>query len=220
MATPDSRPVSDVAFTPAVKDIQTRRGSRHAYAHQEKGGGWQTDITPDLKAWIETQITAYLATANAQGQPYVQHRGGPQGFLRVLDEHTIAWADFKGNRQYITLGNLSENPKAHLFLMDYMHQQRVKIWGKARVVEGDDDLIKKLMPEQYKARGEQVIMFSVHAWDANCPQHIPQLVPVDEAHLLLEERDRRIKTLEATVERLRASARSPGDAKGETPKQP
>ncbi len=220
MATPDSRPVSDVAFTPAVKDIQTRRGSRRAYAHQEEGGGWQTDITPDLKAWIESQITAYLATANAQGQPYVQHRGGPPGFLRVLDEHTIAWADFRGNRQYITLGNLSENPKAHLFLMDYMHQQRVKIWGEARVVVGDDDLIRKLMPEHYKARGEQVIMFSVHAWDANCPQHIPQLVPVDEVRPLLEERDRRIETLEAEVARLRASARPAGGAKGETPRQP
>src|SRR5262249_52353078 len=165
---------SDVAFTSAVKAIQVRKGSRGAYARVEERGGWQTRITPDLAGFIEAQTSVFLATANAEGQPYIQHRGGPAGFLRVLDEKTIGFADFTGNRQYITQGNLADNPKAYLFLIDYAHRRRVKIWGKARVIEGDAGLTAKLMPESYKARPEQVILFSVSAWDTNCPQHIPQ----------------------------------------------
>ena len=130
---------SDVAFTPTVKAIQARKGSRGAYGKMEEKGGWQTAITPDLKTFIEAQISIFLATANAEGQPYIQHRGGPPGFLRVLDEKTIGFADFRGNRQYITQGNLADNAKAHLFLVDYTHKRRVKIWGTARIVEGDAD---------------------------------------------------------------------------------
>ena len=136
---------SDIAFTPAVKAIQARKGSRDAYARMEQGGGWQTRITPELKDFIEAQTSVFLATANAEGQPYIQHRGGPAGFLHVLDEQTLAFADFVGNRQFITMGNLTENPKAHLFLMDYAHQQRIKIWGEARVIEDDADLNAKLI---------------------------------------------------------------------------
>jgi uncharacterized protein len=211
MVTPGSAPSSDIAFTPAVKRIQERKGSRRAYANQEAHGGWKTAITPDLQEFIEAQITVYLATVNADGQPYIQHRGGPPGFLHVLDEHTIAFADFKGNRQYITSGNLTENPKAHLFLMDYMHQQRVKVWGEAKVVENDAELMARLMPADYSAKGEQVIVFTVKAWDANCPQHIPLLAPVDEVREVIRQRDEQIQELKAEVAKLRA--RVPKDKK-------
>ena len=164
---------SDVAFTPSVKAVQARKGSRGAYQRMEEKGAWQTKITPDLVAFIEAQRSVFLATANAEGQPYIQHRGGPAGFLRVLDEETIGFADFVGNRQYITQGNLAVNPRAHLFLIDYAHRRRIKVWGTARVVEGDDALIARLMPEGYKARPEQAILFTVSAWDTNCAQHIP-----------------------------------------------
>jgi uncharacterized protein len=198
-------PASDVAFTPTVKVIQARKGSREAYARMEGRGGFESRITPDLAGFIAAQVSIFLATANRDGQPYIQHRGGPPGFLRVLDEHTIAFADFAGNRQYITQGNLSDNAKAHLFLIDYAHRRRVKIWGEARVVEGDADLIARLMPEGYKARPEQVILFTVAAWNANCPQHIPQRFEAADVVAALGERDRRIAELEAEVARLRAN---------------
>jgi uncharacterized protein len=201
---------SDVAFTASVKAVQSRKGSRRSYARMEGNGSWQTSLTPDLAAFIEAQISVFLATANAAGQPYIQHRGGPPGFLRVLDERTIAFADFAGNRQYITQGNLGDNPKAHLFLIDYTNRQRVKIWGEARVVEGDDELTAKLMPADYKARPEQVILFTVAAWSANCAQHIPQRFEAADVAAALAVRDQRIEMLEAEVERLRRLA-------GETP---
>jgi predicted pyridoxine 5'-phosphate oxidase superfamily flavin-nucleotide-binding protein len=194
---------SDVAFTPTVKAVQARKGSRASYGRVEEKGAWQTHITPDLAAFIESQTSVFLATVNAQGQPYIQHRGGPAGFLRVIDDKTIGFADFAGNRQYITQGNLADNPKAHLFLIDYAHRQRVKLWGEARVVENDDALTAKLMPPGYKARPEQVILFTVSAWDANCPQHIPQRFEAADVAAALVERDRRIAALEAEIERLR-----------------
>jgi predicted pyridoxine 5'-phosphate oxidase superfamily flavin-nucleotide-binding protein len=194
---------SDVAFTPTVKAVQARKGSRTSYARVEERGGWETRIPPDLAAFIESQISVFLATVNAQGQPYIQHRGGPAGFLRVLDDKTIGFADFAGNRQYITQGNLSDNPKAYLFLIDYAHQRRVKIWGEARVVENDDALTARLMPKGYKARPEQVILFTVSAWDTNCHQHIPQRFEAADVATALAERDGRIAELEAEVKRLR-----------------
>ena len=194
---------SDVAFTPTVKAVQARKGSRQAYSRREEGGAWETRITPDLAGFIAGQTSVFLATANAAGQPYIQHRGGPAGFLRVLDDQTIAFADFAGNRQYITQGNLADNPKAHLFLIDYLLRRRVKIWGEARIVEGDAELIARLMPDDYKARPEQVVLFKVSAWDANCPQHIPQRFEADDVAAALAERDQRIAALEAEVSRLR-----------------
>jgi predicted pyridoxine 5'-phosphate oxidase superfamily flavin-nucleotide-binding protein len=194
---------SDVAFTPAVKAVQEHKGSRASYARQEEMGSWKTQITPDLKIFIEAQTSVFLATANAHGQPYIQHRGGPPGFLRVLDEVTLGFVDFVGNRQYITLGNLAENPKAHLFLIDYAHRKRVKVWGEARVIEDDPVLTTGLMPKGYKARPSQVILFKVLAWDANCPQHIPQRLEAAEVATALAERDRRIAELEAQVALLR-----------------
>ena len=199
---------SDVAFTPTVKAIQSRKGSRVSYARVEQRGGWRATITPDLAAFIEAQTSVFLATANAEGQPYIQHRGGPAGFLKVLDEHTIGFADFSGNRQFITQGNLQDNDQAFLFLIDYMLRQRIKVWGRARVVENDPELIAQLMPADYKARPEQAILFTVAAWDANCPQHIPQRFEAADVAAALAERDRRIAGLEQEIARLRESAAS------------
>jgi uncharacterized protein len=196
-----------VAFTPAVKSVQARKGSRHAYERMEQRGGWETVITADLKEFIEARTSVFLATASAQGQPYIQHRGGPAGFLRVIDEHTIGFADFVGNRQFISTGNLAENPKALLLLMDCANLRRVKVWGEARVVERDGALIAKLLPADYKARAEQAIVLTVTAWDANCPQHMPRLLPAADAERVLTERDRTIAALEMEVRRLRASTK-------------
>ncbi len=201
-ATPLS-PASDIAFTPMVKSVQTRKGSRPAYERMEARGSWKTAISPDLAGFIAAQTSVFLATANAEGQPYIQHRGGPAGFLRVLDERTIAFADFVGNRQFITQGNLAENTKAHLFLIDYEQARRVKIWGEARVVEGDAALTASLMPEGYKATAEQTILFTVTAWDPNCSQHIPRRVTAAEVSAALAAREARIAALTAEVARLR-----------------
>lgn len=194
---------SDVAFSPAVKAVQARKGSRQSYGRIEKRGAWSTRITPELVSFIEAQRSVFLATANAEGQPYIQHRGGPAGFLRVLDERTIGFVDFSGNRQYITQGNLVENPKAHLFLIDYSRRRRVKLWGEARIVEGDAELTAKLLPQAYKARPEQVILFTVSAWDENCSQHIPQRFDSADVAAALAERDARIERLEMEIKRLR-----------------
>ena len=210
MSKPEASPPSyssDVAFSPSVKAIQTRKGSRRGYASMEQRGSWQTRITPDLAEFVAQQTSVFLGTASSTGQPYIQHRGGPPGFLNVLDEKTVAFADFAGNRQYITQGNLGENPKAILFLIDYEARQRVKIWGDARVVEDDAALLKKLMPADYEAKPEQAILFTVAAWDANCPQHIPQRFAAADVQAALDERDKRIAELEAEVDRLRRAAR-------------
>jgi predicted pyridoxine 5'-phosphate oxidase superfamily flavin-nucleotide-binding protein len=199
---------SDVAFTPAVKAVQTRKGSRRSYEHMQARRPWETRITPALAEFIAAQTSVFLATANGEGQPYIQHRGGPRGFLHVLDDKTIGFVDFAGNRQYITQGNLADNPKAYLFLIDYAHQQRIKIWGEARIVEGDAALTAKLMPEGYEARPEQVILFSVSAWDSNCPQHIPQRFEAADVAAALAERDHRIAALEAEIKELRKRPRT------------
>ena len=189
---------SDVAFSPAVKQIQTRKGSREHYRHQEQRG-WRTEVDDNLAAFLAETNSFYLATASADGQPYIQHRGGPKGFLKVLDKHTLAFADFAGNRQYITQGNLSENPKAYIFVMDYAHRRRVKIWGEARVVEDDSALVQSMMPKGYRARGEQVVLFTISAWDTNCPQHIPRKFDAADVAAALATRDARIAELEAEV---------------------
>ncbi|MRG56565.1 pyridoxamine 5'-phosphate oxidase [Phyllobacterium sp. SYP-B3895] len=198
---------SDVAFTPTVKSIQARKGSRAGYASMEERSSWRTGFTLDLVDFIESQTSVFLATANAEGQPYIQHRGGPAGFMHVVDDHTIAFADFAGNRQYITQGNLADNSKAYLFLIDYRTRQRVKLWGEAEVVE-DAELTAKFMPENYRARPEQVIIFKVAAWDTNCPQHIPLRFEAAEVEAIVAGRDTRIKELEAEVARLRKAQSS------------
>jgi len=198
--TVDRTYASDIAFTPVVKAIQQRKGSRESYARMEAGRGWSTTITPDLAEFVAAQTSIFLGTATAEGQPYIQHRGGPPGFLRVLDERTLAFADYRGNRQFISQGNLAENPRAFLFLIDYAHRQRIKLWGQARVVEDDPDLVSSLTPVGYKARPEQAIVFTVSAWDANCPQHIPQRFEASDVAAAIEERDRKIAELTRRLE--------------------
>ena len=190
---------SDVAFTPAVKAIQTRKGSRGAYARVEEGNGWRTEIDDDLTAFLAETNSLFFATANADGQPYIQHRGGPKGFVKILDKNTLAFADYSGNRQCVTQGNLTENPKANIFVMDYAHRRRVKLWGEARIVDDDPALMESLMPRGYKARPEQVIVFRISAWDTNCPQHIPQKFDAADVAAVLASRDARIAELEAEL---------------------
>jgi predicted pyridoxine 5'-phosphate oxidase superfamily flavin-nucleotide-binding protein len=207
------RPSSDIAFTPAVKAVQSARGSREAYARIEAEGGFRTAIDEELAAFLATVDTAYLATANAQGQPYAQHRGGPKGFVRVVDDHTLGFADFAGNRQYVTTGNLAENGKAFLFLMDYANRRRIKLWGRARVVEGDAALRARLAPQDYRARLEQVVLFDVEAWDVNCPQHIPQKFDAADVAAAIGRLEARIATLEsenASLSQQLDALRNPG----------
>jgi predicted pyridoxine 5'-phosphate oxidase superfamily flavin-nucleotide-binding protein len=192
---------SDVAFTPAVKRIQTERGSRAAYARMETmRGGFAAELTADVIAFIADRKSAYLATANAQGQPYIQHRGGAKGFLHVVDSHTIAFADYVGNKQYITTGNLEENDRAFLFLMDYEHADRIKIWGHARVVRDDPELQAELVSGGTDgARVEQLIVFTVVAWDGNCPQHIPRFLDADDVLPHVQALQKRIGYLEKAL---------------------
>lgn len=194
---------SNVAFTPTVKAVQARKGSRSSYARMEEGGGWRTEIDDDLAAFVAAQTSFFFGTANAAGQPYIQHRGGPQGFLKVLDPQTLAFADFRGNRQYISVGNLADNPKVHLFLVDYVQRSRVKIWGEARVVDDNPTLIHSLMVPGYNAVAEQAVVIRVVAWDANCPQHIPLKLDAADVTRSLAQRDQRIAQLEAEIARLK-----------------
>lgn len=191
--------VSDIAFTPAVKRQQEIRGSRRGYARMEERNGWSNEIDGDVKAFVESRTSFYLSTASAEGQPYIQHRGGPAGFLKVQDSRTLAFADYAGNKQYISLGNLSENNKVFLFLMDYQNRQRIKIWGTASVIEDDPDLLDSLMPEGYRARPERAFVIRVEAWDANCPQHIPVMYPEEQVVEAIAVLQNRIKELEAKL---------------------
>lgn len=203
-------PSSDVAFSGSVKSVQARLGSRDAYARMERQGGFETLVTEELAAFISAQRSLFLATSSAAGQPYVQHRGGPPGFLRVLDPRSLAFADFAGNRQFITLGNLAENPRVLLFLIDYAERRRVKIWGEATVIDDDPPFVASLAPDGYPARPQRALVVRVAAWDANCPQHIPQRLEAEDVKAALDARDARIAALEAEVKALRAGATSSG----------
>ena len=196
-------PTSDIAFTPSVKAQQSLRGSRAAYERMENGDGWSDTITADLASFIASTQSFYLGTANADGQPYIQHRGGPPGFLHVLDAKTLAFADFSGNRQYITTGNLAENPRAYIFIMDYARQLRVKIWGTAKVIEDDDQLVSRLRPIRGNIRAERAIVFEVKAWDRNCPQHIPVLFSQADVQAAVAPLHERIAALEAELATLK-----------------
>ncbi len=195
-----TKPTSDVAFTETVKAIQERKGSRKGYARMEDKGGWADRVTDDLAAFIAARDSFYMATATADGQPYIQHRGGKTGFLKVLDDKTLAFADFAGNRQYLTQGNLEDNPKAFLFLMDYANRRRIKIWGRARMVEDDAELIRRLTDVDYaEGTPERAVLFEITAWDVNCPQHItPRFTEADVARAVQPLYDR-IRELEAEL---------------------
>ena len=194
---------SDIAFTPAVKAIQSDRGSRTSYSRMEKGGSWETTVTPELEAFLSGLDMFYLGTANAEGQPYIQYRGGSPGFLKVVDEKTLGFADFGGNRQYITLGNLSENTKAFIFLMDYANSQRIKLWGNARLVDDDPKLLEHLRDLDYPGKVERAILFEIEAWDVNCPQHIHKRFSQKQVAPVIEELQGRIAELESEVRRLK-----------------
>ena len=197
---------SDVAFTPAVKAVQVEKGSRSSYARMERGGGWETTVTPELKAFLTDCDMFYLGTATAGGQPYIQYRGGPEGFLQVVDEKTLAFADFGGNRQYITVGNLSENPAAFVFLMDYARSRRIKLWGTARVVEDDAALLERLSDPSYSGKVERAILFEITAWDLNCPQHIHRRFTRKQVAPVIEQLQERIAELETRLQRFESQA--------------
>jgi predicted pyridoxine 5'-phosphate oxidase superfamily flavin-nucleotide-binding protein len=198
-------PVSDIAFTPAVKAVQDRLGSRAGYARAERKGLFRDAVTEQLAAFVAERDSIYLGTASADGRPYIQHRGGPKGFLKVLDERTLAFADYAGNRQYISMGNLAENDRAFLFLMDYANRARVKIWGRAEFVEEDEALLTRVGDPGYPGKAERVLLFRVEAWDGNCRQHIPVLLPEEAVAGREREMRDRIAELEAELERGRAS---------------
>jgi predicted pyridoxine 5'-phosphate oxidase superfamily flavin-nucleotide-binding protein len=195
---------SELVFPPAVRRAQAERGSAAGYARKVEHGFPDT-VTPELAAFIAEQDTAFLGTASADGVPYIQHRGGPKGFIKVVDQKTLGFADYRGNRQYITLGNLSENDRAYLFLIDFSRRQRIKLWGRARVVENDDALVQKLFDQDYKARPERAILFTIEAWDVNCSQHIMARMTVDEVEGLLGTVQERIAALQAENAQLRAA---------------
>lgn len=196
-------PSSDVAFTPSVKRIQSERGSRRSYARMEERGGWETTVTPNLAAFIAERDSFFLATANAAGQPYIQHRGGPPGFLRVIDDTTLGFADLAGNKQFITLGNLAENDRAFVFLIDYTAQRRVKLWVRARVAN-DAATIDSVRVPNSTAKADQAIVLQLVAWDENCPQHIPQLVSTEKVEAYLASLHARIAELEAELRKAKA----------------
>jgi uncharacterized protein len=199
---------SDLVFPPAARQAQAERGSARAY-EKRVTAGFPDRITPELAAFVGELDTAFLATVSAAGAPYIQHRGGPKGFIKLLDEKTLGFADYAGNRQYITLSNLAGNDRAYLFLLDFAAQRRVKVWGRARVVENDPVLLSRLVDPGYRARPERAILFTVEAWDVNCSQHITARFTeseIAEATAALRER---IATLEAENARLRAAMPQP-----------
>ena len=199
------KPISDIAFTPAVKAVQTEKGSRGSYAKVESSGSWNTDVTVGLETFLADLDMFYLGTANAEGQPYIQYRGGEPGFLKAIDERTLAFADFRGNRQYISLGNLSENPKAFIFLMDYANSRRIKVWGTARVVEDDPELLERLAHPDYPGKVERAIVFTIEAWDINCPQHIHKRVLESDVAPVIETLEAQVQTLKEKLRKYEES---------------
>ncbi len=189
------REFTKIAFTAAVKALQTRYGSRENYARLENGFANNT-VTPAIAEFITARDSFYMGTVNSNGWPYIQFRGGSQGFLKVLDEYTLGFADFQGNLQYISTGNLSENDRVFLFLMDYAHKRRLKIWGRAAVVEGDLELLKQLVDPEYPAKVERAILIHIAGWDWNCPQHIPIRYSEAEVKAMLTPLQERITQLE------------------------
>lgn len=193
------QPASDIAFTDSVKELQRQAGSRETYERMESGPGWRTTVDSQLKQFLAGLDMFYLATANAAGQPYMQYRGGPAGFLKALDDKTLGFADYSGNRQYISLGNLKENPKSLLFLMDYANRRRIKVWGEARVAPEDPALLERLNDPAYPAPPERGVLFTVKAWDINCPAHIHPRLLRSEVEDTIQSLRNRIQELETQL---------------------
>ena len=195
---------SERVFTPAARQAQAERGSAKAY-ERRIAEGFPDRVTPELAAFIAEQDTAFLATATADGSPYIQHRGGPKGFIKVIDDRTLGFADYRGNRQYITLANLSENDRAYLFLLDPARRQRIKLWGRARVIENDPALVERLFEKGYKARPERAILFTIEAWDVNCSSHIVTRFTEAEVEQAFSAVQAKVDELQAENARLRAA---------------
>lgn len=194
---------ADILFSPATRAIQERYGSRDTIARLETREHWKSCLSEDVISFIRNCNSFYLGTASREGRPYIQHRGGPPGFIHVLDQQTLAWPEFKGNRQYITAGNLSENNQACIFLMDYSLPRRIKLWGRAKIVEDFDTLIPDKPPSSYYTKIERAIQFTVEAWDENCRQYIPDHVSDSALMVKLQHSQNRIVLLEQEIERLR-----------------
>ncbi|TJY35947.1 pyridoxamine 5'-phosphate oxidase family protein [Pontimicrobium aquaticum] len=192
---------SDIVFTPSVKKIQKEKGSRNNYSRMEKYGAWNTEVTPDLKAFLSKIDSFYFGTSNSEGQPYIQHRGGDKGFLKAIDDEHLGFADFSGNMQYISVGNLSENDKATIFLMHYPSQSRIKIWGTAKI-SNDRNIIELLTDNFYKARVERAIIFKVKAWDMNCRQHIKQRFTAEDIEKITQPLNQKINELETIIKNI------------------
>jgi predicted pyridoxine 5'-phosphate oxidase superfamily flavin-nucleotide-binding protein len=191
---------SELAFTPNVKAEQAARGSGRAYARLEQGEDHHNVLGPQEAAFIGMRDSFYMATVSETGWPYIQHRGGPAGFLKVLDEKTIGFADFRGNRQYISVGNLKSDDRVSLFLMDYTNKTRLKILGRARIVDASDqETLKRLALPAYLAQVERGMLISVEAFDWNCPQHITQRFTLAQIEAAAEPLRRRIEELESAL---------------------
>jgi hypothetical protein len=193
---------TEIAYSPAVLAMQRRMQAVEINEELRRSSG-RSSVTPALATYLASRISFYLASASAAGQPYVQHRGGPPGFIKTIDPQTLAFADFEGNKQYITLGNLSENPRVQLFFMDYGQRQRLKIWGQARIVEDDADLLALVTPDTWRKPLRRAISVTVEAWDVNCPAHIPQLFTVDEVEAAHGAMLEHIARLEAEIAALK-----------------
>lgn len=201
--TPEINKISEIAFSPTVRQIQTRKGSRNRYAKVDESGSWTGSLNSQMIEFIARQRSFFMSSVSADGQPYIQHRGGPPGFLKALDQNTLGFANFRGNQQFITQGNLEDNSKSFIFLMDYETRQRLKLWGNAQVIEDDKDLVNSLMPAEYEAQSEQAIIFKIALWNMNCRQHIPQRYEAADVVAALEAQDKRIAELETELASIR-----------------
>ncbi|HEX4031383.1 MAG TPA: pyridoxamine 5'-phosphate oxidase family protein [Terracidiphilus sp.] len=207
------RSFAQIAFTPAVKQQQEKHGSRRSYerleqpGQSERAGEAGDRLGPDEREFIAGRDGFYMASVSETGWPYVQYRGGAQGFLRVLDERTLGFADLRGNKQYISAGNLSRDNRVALFLMDYPRQSRLKILGRAEIHEDDDAARKWMeklrMPEE-KTPVERALLIHVEGFDWNCPQHITPRYTQEELAEFLAPMRRRMEALEQENARLRA----------------
>ncbi len=188
--------ISDIGFSESAKKHQEIMGSRDTYQKMAEKRDWKSTVTKELESFIKQRNSFYMASVNADGQPYIQHRGGPKGFLKVIDEKHIAFADYSGNRQYISVGNFDDNNKVHLFLMDYANQIRIKIWGEVSVIQNDQELLDQVRDEGYVVNIERVIKIKITAWDANCPQHIQPRYTIEHINPRIESLRSKIKELE------------------------
>ena len=203
-----SRAFSDIAFTPSVRAVQTRMGSRAAYARLDHAPDARDALTAEEEAFIAARDGFYQATVSETGWPYVQFRGGPAGFLKVLDAKTLGYADFRGNVQYVSVGNLAGDDRVSLILMDYANRRRLKILGQARVVEPDEDpaLLARLTLPDYRAQVQRAVVITVHAFDWNCPQHITPRFTLAEVDAAAAPLRAELAELRAKVARLETAA--------------